>query len=461
MDIRYLIAIEAAKIGGGLSRRFGLGGGTSLPGFIATRVDPDIVKKLSRHLQRSVIITGTNGKTTSSNMLADILVESGQMPVHNSEGANLVAGVVTSIINDLNSDRRGRIGLFEVDEATIPVVSKDIKPSVVAVTNIFRDQLDRYGELDHMAALIKKSLSHLRSGAKAVLNADDPRVATLSDGVDIDSLYFGIDDKSAAGDIVDEARDASNCVKCGAPLTYDHTYFAHLGKYRCSKCDFMRPKLDVRATNITLGIDQATFRVETPSDYFDVNLKISGLYNVYNALTAISSATALGIEVSTIKKALESFAPTFGRLETVIVDGKSVHLMLIKNPTGFNQVLKTLLLGEPSKEIVIAINDNIADGKDVSWLWDVEIESMSGSNNIITSGIRAEDMAVRLKYAGVEDARIRVESDMEKAIDEGLKRIEKGQTLYVLPTYTALLDIRKYLESIGDIEAFWNREVSV
>ena len=461
MDIRYLIAIEAAKIGGGLSRRFGLGGGTSLPGFIATRVDPKIVKKLSRHLQRSVVITGTNGKTTSSNMLADILVESGQMPVHNSEGANLVAGVVTSIINDIKSDRRGRVGLFEIDEATIPVVTKDLKPNVVAVTNIFRDQLDRYGELDHMAALIKTSLTYLRSGATAVLNADDPRVATLSDGIDVDPLFFGIDDESVASDLVDVARDESVCAKCGSPLTYDHTYYAHLGKYRCSACDFMKPKLDVRATNVMLGLDRASFRIETPSDYFEVTLKISGLYNIYNALAAISSAIALGIDVNTIKRALESFTPTFGRLETVIVDDKSVHLMLIKNPTGFNQVLKTLELGDSRKEIVIAINDNIADGKDVSWLWDVDIESISQSDNIIASGIRAEDMAVRLKYAGQDLDNITTIKNLEKAIDEGLRRIEKGATLYVLPTYTAMLDIRKYLESIGDIEAFWNREVSV
>lgn len=457
MDIRYSLAVGAARLGGAFSRGFGYGGGTSLPGFIATRIDPAIVKKLAGRLSKSVLVTGTNGKTTTSNMLAAIIAESGQKPVHNSAGANLVAGVVTAIIYGTNGDRKRGVGLFEADEAVTPQLTEPLKPDAVVVTNIFRDQLDRYGELDKTAALIKKALTYLNDGAIAVLNADDPRVASLNDKIASKALYFGIDDNEIARESAAEASDSANCPVCGAPLEYTQRYFSHLGKYECPSRDFMRPKLDVKAKNIGLSINGLNALIDTPSGLFDLKLKLSGLYNLYNALAATAAAVSLGINNETIKKALAEFTPAFGRLEHIRVGDKLVHLMLIKNPTGFNQIIETLNLDETPKDLIIAINDNIADGKDVSWLWDVDIERLKYFKRIIASGVRAEDMAVRLKYAGVEPDHITIENDMEKAIDEGIKRVAAGKTLYVLPTYTAMLDMRRYLEKIGNIKAFWEK----
>lgn len=452
------LAIGAARLGGGVSRRLKIGGGTSLPGLLASRIDPNILGKLAGRLSESVVITGTNGKTTTANMLAEILKVNGLKPVHNDAGANLASGLVTAIIAQTGGNGSSRsVGLFEIDEATIPKVVGALKPKVVAVTNIFRDQLDRYGELDHTAGLIKKSLSFLDKGAKVALNADDPRVATLADGLEVKPVYFGLEDQTTATSDTDQAKDSNECLLCDTSLDYELHYFAHLGKYRCPSCGFTRPEPEVKGKNIRLTLAGTRLEVETPAGKFDLALKLSGLYNVYNALAAVTAALALGIDLPTIKTALERFTPSFGRMEEVKVADKSVRLMLIKNPTGFNQVIRTLNLDDSPKNLVIAINDNIADGADVSWLWDVDIERLGEFNFVITSGIRAEDMAVRLKYAGFDPGKIIVENKLDKAVAGSLGRVVQGGSLYILPTYTAMLEIRRHLRKISDLKAFWDR----
>lgn len=458
MDIRFVLAVTAAKLGGGLSRRLRFGGGTSFPGLLASRLDPQIVGKLAKRLSKSVIITGTNGKTTTANMLARILEASGQKPIHNTAGANLVSGLITAMIMGTDGDRARNIGLFEIDEATIPTVAEELQPRVTAVTNIFRDQLDRYGELDRTAALIKKSLSCLGKGATAVLNADDPRVAALADGLKVRPLFFGLEDSSHASPFIDEAKDSNDCFICETALDYRLRYFAHLGNYECPGCGLIRPEPDIRAKNIGLALTNTRLEVETPSGSFLLTLRVSGLYNVYNALAATAAALTLGIDLKVIKQALEQFVPAFGRLEEVKVGDKIVRLMLIKNPTGFNQVIHTLNLDMKPKGLIIAINDNMADGTDVSWLWDVDIERLGEIEWVIAGGIRAEDMAVRLKYAGFDPAKITVENKLDKAIAEGLRRLPADEPLYILPTYTAMLEIREYLKNISDIKAFWDRK---
>lgn len=445
-----------ARWGGTLSRRLRRGGGTSLPGLLALRVDPRILPKLSKKLSDSVIITGTNGKTTTANMLAEILRAHGSKLIHNTAGANLVSGLLTAMISGISDGDPGqKVGLFEVDEATIPIITSQFQPKIVAVTNIFRDQLDRYGELDHTAKLIRDALAGLDNSAHVVLNSDDPRVAALADNLNVQPLFFGVEDQRHAAGHIDGARDTKECLLCGAALEYRLHYFAHLGSYACPKCGMTRPEPQVKAMDIELSLGGTHFKVVTPAGTFALTIKPAGLYNVYNALAAIAVAGLLSIEPATIKAALEQFKPTFGRLEEVKIGDKMARLMLIKNPTGFNQVISALNLDDKPKNLIIAINDNLADGTDISWLWDADIERLGAFNFVIASGVRAEDMALRLKYAGFDTGRIIVENNISGAIKSALSRIAPGEELSLLATYTAMLEARGQLQKIGDIKAFW------
>jgi len=455
VDLRLNLAIGAARLGGTLSRRLHRGGGTSLPGLLALRMDPHALAKLSKKLSDSVIITGTNGKTTTANMLAEILRAHGSKIIHNTAGANLVSGLLTAMIDGKSTGYEGKIGLFEVDEATIPKVAAQLQPKFVLVTNIFRDQLDRYGELDHTADLIRKSLPALGDDTSVILNSDDPRVAALADDLNLRPIFFGLEDESYAASHLDEAQDSKACLLCGTALEYKLQYFAHLGIYACPHCGFSRPEPQVKAVDIELSLSGTRFSVVTPSGSFSLTIKPAGLYNVYNALAAIAIAIQHGVDTAVIKAALEEFKPAFGRMEEVKIGDKTVRLMLMKNPTGFNQVISALNLDDSPKNLIIAINDNLADGIDISWLWDVDIERLGEFNFVIASGVRGEDMALRLKYADFETKRILVENNIEKAIESGLSRIASCEEISLLATYTAMLKARKYLQKIGDIGAFW------
>ncbi len=455
MRIKSALAIAIGRAGGVVSRALRLGGGTSLPGAIALKLDPHLISELANELDKgSIIITATNGKTTTANMTANILTAAGFEPVHNAAGANLAFGVATALMKNGGPHAADEIGLFEVDEAVVRNVVADLDPRVLAVGNIFRDQLDRFGEVDQTARLISDGLRYLNPGARLVLNADDPRVAALGKDIGPEPLYFGIEDQDYAQGGEIGAQDSKDCLVCGGPLTYSHRFFSHLGHYVCPDCGFKRPVPQIQATDLELSLKESLFTLRTPAGSFRVTLAVPALYNIYNALMAISVSLAVGVDEAVSLAALADFEPTFGRLETIEIEGRRLRLMLIKNPTGFNQAIATLNIDPGPKNIMIAINDNLADGTDVSWLWDADLEDLGPTNWLMTGGTRAFDMALRLKYAGIKDE-IQVETDFNRAVDRAIKATPDAGDLYILPTYTAMLGIRRHLERLGGVSAFW------
>ncbi len=463
---RLAAAVLAGKTAALLSRRLRLGGGTTVPGSVARRVDSRALARLARRLPRgSLIVSGTNGKTTTSRMIAHCLQHAGLRPVHNRAGANLPPGVTAALLDaaDLRGRLRADVGLFEVDEAAFPPVAAEVHPRVVVLTNLFRDQLDRYGELDYLAGLWAGSMRHLARGALACLNADDPRVALLgadpADGVR--PLYFGIDDPGVGKDELPHAADSKICPRCGTAYRYRAVFYGHLGLWRCPGCGSARPEPAVRATHVELlGDEGSRCRVETPSGALELQLRLPGLYNVYNALAACAGALALGVEPARIAAALADFTAAFGRVERVRIPGpdgdRTLFMALVKNPVGFGEVLRTLFAGEARRTALIAINDRLADGTDVSWLWDVDFEVLVDRlDACVVTGTRAEDMAVRLKYAGIPPELVWIEPDLERALDAGLALVPPGGTLYALPTYTAMLELRALLARRGHVGRFW------
>ncbi|MFZ5435453.1 MAG: MurT ligase domain-containing protein [Bacillota bacterium] len=431
-------------------------GGSTLPGRIARRVYPGILRELAAQPRAVAVVTGTNGKTTTSTILARILRETGRSVAHNSSGANLLSGVTTSLVSF--SDLKGRItadvAVLEVDEATVPLVLEEVPAKVVLVTNFFRDQLDRYGELEHSVSAVRRGLLRLGPDAKAVLNADDPIVASLGDGLSAETVYYGIDDPRLLHRETSHASDVKNCGGCGAPLEYDGYFYAHLGWYRCERCASRRPSPHLAAENVELrGGEGTTFSVKGNPG----RMTLPGLYNLYNAMAALGAAVTLGATMEAALAAVESFESAFGRMERLSVEGRKVFMALAKNPTGFNQVLSTLFReGANAPYLMIAINDRIADGRDVSWLWDVDFEVLADKQIqfVVVSGLRAYDMAVRLKYAGVCAQKISVEPGLPAAFTQAIASTPEGETLTVLPTYTAMLELRQYLVRKGYARAW-------
>ncbi len=423
-------------------------GGTTLPGRVVRTIDRSVAGRLSRRLTHgSAVVSATNGKTTTCAMIARILEKNGKKVARNREGANLAAGVATALLKDssLMGRPRSQTGLFEVDEAVFPEVAALLKPEVVLLMNLFRDQLDRYGELEHLAELWRTAVSSLGNVTVSVLNADDPLVAEMAALRPERSLCYGIEDAGAGGLVMQHASDSKYCPRCGNPFDYEVFFMGHLGKYHCSHCGNRRPSPMVYAENVRLdGMRGSSFDLATPAGKAAVEIPLPGLYNVYNALGAAAAATAMGFSPQAIQKGLGGFSAAFGRVEQIPIGGKKVCLLLVKNPAGFNEVVRTLLDEPGEKSLMIALNDKIADGRDISWIWDVDLEMLAGGvASVACSGSRAEEMAMRLKYAGIEPALLDVRPGLRAALEEGLRRIQMGETLYVLPTYTAMLALRQ------------------
>ena len=455
MNLRLSAALLAGRAAATLSRRLGRGGGTVIAGHLVPRLAPDALKDLTRALPSgSIVVSGTNGKTTTTRLLSHVLDGAGMRPIHNRAGANLLSGLFSTVAqaSDWQARPRGDIGLFEVDEATVPVALQHIHPRVLLLHNIFRDQLDRYGEVHFVAGLWRTAVQHLQPSTQVAVNADDPLVAALPA-----SLTYGIADISVGTQVLPHAADARLCPVCGSALRYDVVFYGHLGHYRCSRCEFARPTPAVRATHVELLGDEGTnLTVETPNGTLRARLHLPGLYNAYNALAAIAACSAIGIRRDLIARGIETFTAAFGRLERIQVENRQLFLALVKNPVGFTEVLRTILVAPGMRTVVVAINDLFADGTDVSWLWDVEFERLRDRVNVaICSGLRAEDMAVRLKYAGVDASRLRVEPDLSRALEIALHASEPGETVYVLPTYTAMLALRELLQHMGYVRGFW------
>jgi len=455
----FAAKVAAARAIGALSRRSGRGGGTTLPGRFLLRVAPDAIGRLGVGLERSrTIISATNGKTTTAGMLASALHAAGRDPVHNRAGSNMAWGVATALL-----DGGGDEGLFEVDEAWLPGVADELAPTLLVLGNLFRDQLDRYGELERLADQWAAVVAEREGRTGLVLNADDPLIADLGrdrelrrrEGV----TFFGIEDPAQAVPELQHAFDAKHCRRCGAPYRYERAFVGHLGHYRCPNCGADRPAPDVYATDIELkGISGSRFRVRTGDGELAIELPLPGLYNVYNALAAIAAAGRLGIAGEQIRAGLQSVRAAFGRVETIAIGERSLAILLVKNPAGANEVLRTLgLEAERSGgrlDLWLALNDRIADGRDVSWIWDADFELLADvAGRIHCTGTRAAEMALRLKYAGWPAERIEVVAGIPDSLDRALAAA--GERLFALPTYTALIELRTLLAKRGLATEFW------
>jgi UDP-N-acetylmuramyl tripeptide synthase len=464
-----MAAIAAGKAAGASARLLRRGGGTALPGLVAERVSPRLLRRFARQLrQGAIVVTGTNGKTTTSRMLDAVLAEAGWRLIHNRSGSNLVRGLVATLVqaSDLRGDLRADAGLFEVDEATIPAVVAQVRPRLILINNHFRDQLDRYGELDTIHRQWRAALATLPEQTRVVLNADDPSVAVLAQHTRARVITYGIADTRHALTALPHAADAINCPLCAHRLVYETILLSHLGHYHCPQCGFARPPIDVAATEVALhGAESLALTVHRPAGTFAVEVGVPGFYNAYNALGATAAALALGIAPAAIQAGLRGFRAAFGRIEPVPVGDKQLLLALVKNPVGFNEVLRMLFPpGTPAadgpKHLLIIINDLTADGRDVSWLWDVDFELLGAPGataRVTTAGLRAPDMANRLKYAGVDPTTVTAIPTLDAALDAALAALPRGATLYVLPTYTAMLAFRDLLHHRGWVGQFWEQ----
>lgn len=446
-------AVLVGKIALFLARLFKMGSGTTLPGLIAEQIDPNIIKKLSESLRYGVIVvTGTNGKTTTAKMLVEILKEDGLNVLCNPSGSNLTRGIASSLVESsrlFSSRLSSDIAVFEVDEATMPEATTKLRPTVVLVTNLFRDQLDRYGELDKIAEIIGKSLKGLAK-TTVVLNTDDPLVSSLSTNIEGKVIYFGLEDQKIKTDSV-AAMDSKDCISCGHELSYENRYFGHLGKWSCKNCGIKRTEPLYKAGGITLSPKKSEFELAFKEEVAKITMCLPGLYNIYNALAAASVANVLEAGMPVISHTLKNCTAAFGRMEIIDVEGKKIMLLLVKNPTGANQSLSTVFSDKEPKKIALALNDNLADGTDVSWIWDIDFEyfGLDGSS-FIASGIRAEEMALRLKYAGVKDENYLLIKDPVTATKELAKSLKGDELGYLFPTYTAMMEIRSSFSSKED-----------
>lgn len=442
MSLGLRLVLIACKIVATVSRILGFGTGFTWPGEIAIRLKSRILADLTICGKTIILVSGTNGKTTTVKMIETVLKRSGMKIRRNPSGANLDNGVVSGFIDDCSwsGDLKSDIFIFEVDEAAISKIALSLNPRVIVLLNLFRDQLDRFGEVDTIADHWLHSLQKLDARTHVLLNGDDPQLVFIGSHLTCRVTYFGLDDPSLFLPKMQHATDSIYCPKCGARLTFGGIYFSHLGKWACGRCGLTHPELFV-----------------TASDY---NSPLEGVYNKYNALAAAAVARFLGLLPGEIQKGLSSFTPAFGRLEELSIHGKNVKILLSKNPTGFNESLRTAL-STGARHLLLVLNDRIPDGRDVSWIWDVDFEKLadektdnnhestlrlhSGQVRIFVSGDRCYDLALRLKYAGLEASRLEVHENLRDSIVNALSSVTEPEILWILPTYSAMLEVRSIL----------------
>lgn len=459
MDLRLAFTIAVTKMIIKACRLINWGG-TTLPGRIARKLYPDIIRSITNGF-KIIMVTGTNGKTTTTRIIGQVLTENNIDYITNKSGANLVNGIVTTFIEQADIKGRNKMStaLIEVDEAAFKYISDFIEPDVLVVTNFFRDQLDRYGEL---YTTLKGVLSGIQKARKTtlVLNSDDSLCASLGRDTDKKVLYYGLaaDAYKSTEEVVN--TDAMFCIFCKTKYKYENHVYGHLGGFECPNCGYKKPLTHVTCTNVDeLNSTYSLIKFNAGDTQNTAKINLPGLYNIYNAMAALACSEVLGLPIENSVRALSNFECGFGRMESIEVEGKTIKLILVKNPTGFNQVLSYLLTEDKKVQLAFLINDNAADGTDISWLWDVDFEKLQNMqdrlDDIYTSGIRAEDMSVRLKYAGIYTDKIRLIKDYAALINEGLSKTLPGSSFYVLPTYTAMLDVRKVLKNKFGLKEFW------
>jgi len=420
-------SITAGKFFSKSFKALNLGNGSTWPGHIAIMRNPNFITDiLSKNSQlKIVVVAGTNGKTTTSLMIKTILEKSGKKVFQNSSGANLLNGIASTLIQyaSVSGKINYDVGIFEVDENTLPHILKQVTPSVLVLLNLFRDQLDRYGEVNTIQQKWDNGLESLKNMSEVtlVVNADDPRTAFLGEKHSLPVNYFGLNGTNKK---LDDASDSLFCPQCDSGLTYKTVVYSHMGKWECPHCGLKRPKTDLE--------EMKTYPLD-------------GTYNKYNTIAAVLTCDILGISKHASEQALKDFKPAFGRQEKIQIGQKYVQIFLSKNPTSFNQSLETIMHKNP-KTILFVLNDRIPDGRDVSWIFDTNIENYNfNAVGVFTSGDRAYDMSVRLKYSHPAVKHVDTVIPLTEAIRSSLSNVKNGETLYILPTYSAMLEVRKLL----------------
>jgi UDP-N-acetylmuramyl tripeptide synthase len=405
----------------------------------------------------SIVVSATNGKTTTARLLVAAIERSGRRVVANTAGANLLRGVASALLATSRAEPGPEVGVFEVDEAALASVVDQTRPRALVLMNLFRDQLDRYGELEVLADRWTDLVGEVPDTTTVVANVDDPAVEAIGRGATT-ALTFGVDDPSVGREGLTHAADSTTCRSCGTVLDYDVVTIGHLGHWRCPGCGLSRPEPDVTLTEVRPdGLDGQDLVIGTPRGPVAARLALPGLHNAYNATAAVAGAVAMGVPIEEIGPALEDTGAAFGRAERLAVDGRDVVLLLAKNPTGANENLRTLLGHDGPVHALVLLNDRTADGRDVSWIWDVDHEPLlARADRLDVAGDRAYDLALRFRYGGVDEGRMAVHDDPAAAFDVAVEATPVGGTLFVLPTYTAMLDLQRLLTDRDLTTAFWH-----
>lgn len=455
MKARAFIAITACKLTHWLLRVMGRGA-TQLPGRVANKIYPDLLGYLARDV-RTIIVTGTNGKTTTSRILEETLREAGISFFENKSGANLLNGITAIFIENCSATGRPKkkTALIESDEAAFKKVGKYTDPELVLVTNVFRDQLDRYGEVTHTLNNIKIGIQN-SPHAVVCLNADCSLTASLRDEIGNKVIFYGVNEPIYKHRVREES-DAPYCIRCKHEYEYEYITYGHLGKYHCPNCGYSRPDPEVAVSRVFISdADHSEIEIEAAGEKFKALINLPGGYNIYNGISAVAVAYALGLDVRIAVGALSSFECGFGRMEKFMLGDAAARMILIKNPAGCNQVLNFLSNISEESIFVVCLNDNYADGRDISWIWDVDFEVLAGLQDrlslIYLSGIRADEIAMRFKYAGIDPAKIKVQKDYGKLVDA---ISSQKKAVYIMPTYTAMMDLRALISKRFGYKNFW------
>ena len=438
--IKYLTALILSKLAVKLIKLRGKSKGTSAPGMLAMKISPDFISQASKSNKEKIItVTGTNGKTTTTGLIAHIMKQNHKKVVHNTEGANMLTGIATALVNNVSLKTKSDYLIFETDEAYLTKLYDFVDVDCLLVTNLFRDQLDRYGEADTTYKKIKEAISKNKN-LKVFINADDPSLENIAENNT--KVYFGLENVEYTYETneLKSPSDNNDCPFCEKSLSYNKLFYAHVGHFSC-ECGYCRKTPDYRGF-VKVFETYSDLKIFHSDKEYNFKINMPGLYNVYNALGAISIALELGVSEEIINKSLQTYSAIFGRAEITTINGKNALIQLIKNPVGASEVLRQTK-GFSNSQIVIILNDEYADGRDISWIWDTDFDTLKDTNkNIILSGSRAYDAALRLKYAGVNQNLLTIEKDIKIAIEKACENTLENETMLIFPTYTALLKMQ-------------------
>lgn len=455
MSIRTFLSVASCKLSRFMLRKLGKGG-TNVPGRVALALYPDVLGQLAKGVT-TIIVTGTNGKTTTSRMIEKSLSDSGYQFFANKSGANMLSGITAEFAmnSSLGGKNKYKYALIECDEAAFKMVSKYVDAKCVVVTNVFRDQLDRYGEVTHT---LNSILTGIKNSPNAVvcINADDSLSVSMKDEIKNKIVFYGVESEIYKNR-VEEVSDAPYCIKCKSEYVYDYVTYGHLGGFRCPNCGYHRPDTEVSVEKVLESTpDSSTILLKLHGKEYKAVINLPGGYNIYNATATAAAGYVLGLKDETIIGALNSFECGFGRMEKFTVDGTDIRMILIKNPAGCNQVLNFLSNNTEPSLFIVALNDRFADGTDISWIWDVDFEKLNQISEQLTevwvTGRRADEMAMRFKYAGLPTEKIKVIKDYEQLISAAAAQ---KAPVYIMPTYTAMLDIREIFSKNYGFKEFW------